>query len=196
MADLVCIKTFRNSIEAEVARGLLEANGIFATIAPSEGVLLGVGNIGIGRARLLVRDTDVQGALDLLGEPTREARTMSGLSSLVTDELARGQSREDVVALLVRRGWPEVSARHFVDNKVQQLDRQRKPSQENAVTAEMYRRRMIRGLVWTIVGVVLTIIMYRSANSAGGTYIIWWGAVLFGVVDFAVGLVGWLNHRL
>jgi hypothetical protein len=199
MADLVCIKTFRNSMEAEVAKGLLETNGIFATIASSDGVVLGIGDVGIGSARLLVKDTDVQEALNLLGERTQKARetwTMSELSSLVADELARGQSREDVVTLLVRRGWPEVSARHFVENKAQKLPTQRESSRESTVTAEMYRRKMIRGLIWTVVGVILTAVMYRASSSTGSSmYFIWWGTVLFGLVDFVTGLIGWLSHR-
>jgi hypothetical protein len=180
-------------MEAEVAKGLLETKGIFATTAPSAGNVIGIGGVGGGSVRLLVRDADVQEALNLLGEPTREARTMSELSALVADELTRGQSREDVVELLVRRGWPQVSAQHFVDNKAQQLVGLQKSSSESAAAARMYRRKMVRGLLWAIAGITLTVAMYRTAR--GSTHVIWWGVVLFGFVDFVTGLIGWLSHR-
>lgn len=62
--------------------------------------------------------------------------------------------------------------------------------------AEKYKSRMIRGLLWTIAGIVITAISYSIAEEQGSTYLICWGAVLFGIIDFLAGLVGWLRYQL
>lgn len=58
-------------------------------------------------------------------------------------------------------------------------------------------RRMIFGLLWTIGGIVVTVGTYLSAaqNPNGGRYFIAWGAILFGVLDFFVGLAGWIKYK-
>jgi len=66
MADLICIKTYGSRHEAELARGFLEANGIEAVVSADDvggmrpHLLLG------GGARLLVKEEDVQKALEVL----------------------------------------------------------------------------------------------------------------------------------
>ena len=65
MADLICIKTYNNRHEAEVARGFLESGGIKAVISADDArlhLLLG------GGVRLLVKEEDVQKARELLKE--------------------------------------------------------------------------------------------------------------------------------
>jgi len=61
--------------------------------------------------------------------------------------------------------------------------------------AKKYKNRMIRGLVWTIVGILLTWLTYDIASEQGGTYLICWGAVIFGFIDLLAGLFGWLKYR-
>ncbi|HAS42941.1 MAG TPA: hypothetical protein DCS93_20845 [Microscillaceae bacterium] len=47
---------------------------------------------------------------------------------------------------------------------------------------------MIYGALWCIGGIVVTAASY-SAASGGGTYVVTWGAILFGAVQFFKGLV-------
>ena len=42
--------------------------------------------------------------------------SMQDLSQIVITEMSRGKSREDMVAYLRERGWPEEAARKFVAN--------------------------------------------------------------------------------
>jgi len=65
---------------------------------------------------------------------------------------------------------------------------------EKVIKAEKYSERMMRGLIWTIVGIAITTGTYFFAEP-GDHFIICWGAVLFGVIDFLVGLFGWLANR-
>ena len=69
------------------------------------------------------------------------------------------------------------------------------PKESRETLAEKNRQRMIRGRLWTVAGILVTAITYSIASDEGGTYLICWGAVIFGLVDLLAGLVGWLRYR-
>ena len=50
------------------------------------------------------------------------------------------------------------------------------------------RKNMIYGALWCIGGIVVTVVTYSIA-SGGGTYIIAWGAIVFGAIQFFRGLI-------
>jgi hypothetical protein len=53
---------------------------------------------------------------------------------------------------------------------------------------------MFFGALWAIGGTIATVIGYSSAGG-GGKYIVFWGAIVFGAVDFFVGLSGWISSK-
>lgn len=53
---------------------------------------------------------------------------------------------------------------------------------------------MLYGTLWAIGGTVVTAVTY-SAASGGGVYVIAWGAIVFGIIDFFIGLFGWLKYK-
>ena len=55
-------------------------------------------------------------------------------------------------------------------------------------------RKMFFGALWAIGGTIATVIGYSSAGG-GGKYIVFWGAILFGAVDFFIGLSGWISSK-
>jgi hypothetical protein len=65
-----------------------------------------------------------------------------------------------------------------------------------AVLNDRYVNQMIWSLVGTIVGIVITGVTYLLAkNSGGGTYVICTGAIVFGILSFLQGLIGWLRSQ-
>ncbi len=50
-------------------------------------------------------------------------------------------------------------------------------------------RRMLRGAAWCAGGILVTLVTY-SAAAPGGTYVIAWGAIAWGAVEFFQGLSG------
>ena len=56
---------------------------------------------------------------------------------------------------------------------------------------EKYRKRMTRGALWTLAGIILTCGSYVFASEAGGSYVLCGGAIIFGLIDFVAGLIGW-----
>jgi hypothetical protein len=49
------------------------------------------------------------------------------------------------------------------------------------------RKNMLYGALWCIGGIIVTVTTY-SAASGGGTYIVAWGAILFGGLQFLSGV--------
>ncbi len=69
MEELICIKTYMNSQQAEMARGVLETNGIEAMISADDaGGWRPELAVAMGGVRLLVREEDAKSALELLGD--------------------------------------------------------------------------------------------------------------------------------
>jgi hypothetical protein len=55
-------------------------------------------------------------------------------------------------------------------------------------------RKMFFGALWAIGGTFATVLSYNSTGG-GGKYFIFWGAILFGAIDFLVGLNGWISGK-
>ena len=51
---------------------------------------------------------------------------------------------------------------------------------------------MFRGALWCGGGILVTVVTYLAAENSpgGGTYVVAWGAILFGAIQFFRGLTG------
>ena len=67
--------------------------------------------------------------------------------------------------------------------------------EENKVLANKYARTMLYGVIWAVGGTIVTMATYSAASKGGGTYVVAWGAILFGIFDFFKGLFGWLKYK-
>jgi hypothetical protein len=52
-------------------------------------------------------------------------------------------------------------------------------------------KKMLSGAMWCVGGIIVTALTYQAAASrpGGGTYIITWGAIVFGAIQFVRGLM-------
>jgi len=135
----------------------------------------------------------------MLGESATEAQTtLEQLSEYVAYSLANGKDEQWVVKELVKQGWHKEEAVQFVGSVGQQLkdyaeEYKRTPEGRQAM-ASQYQRRMLYGILWAAGGTAVTIATYEAA-SEGGFFIVAWGAIIFGIIDFFRGLFGWLQYR-
>lgn len=67
-------------------------------------------------------------------------------------------------------------------------------SPEVEETSAKYVKKIIFGALWAGGGTIATVASYSSA-SGGGRYFIFWGAIIFGIIDMIVGLNGYLGNR-
>jgi hypothetical protein len=50
-------------------------------------------------------------------------------------------------------------------------------------------RNMLVGGLWCVGGIVVSVATYSAASSGGGSYVVAWGAIIFGGIQFFRGLL-------
>jgi hypothetical protein len=48
---------------------------------------------------------------------------------------------------------------------------------------------MVLGALWCVGGIIVTVATYRFASENGGTYVVTWGAIVFGAMQFFRGFL-------
>jgi hypothetical protein len=97
------------------------------------------------------------------------------------DEMRRGIAPEKVKASLTEIGVNPNAAASLVDDIEQSRARIRQAAA---------KRNMAIGAAWCFGGVVVSVLTFQAAaNAGGGTYLIAWGAILFGGFQFIRGLM-------
>lgn len=94
------------------------------------------------------------------------------------------QSRPDyeVVELLQDKGLNESNAQLIVDKIV---------SQVNDARRSKAKKDIIYGALWCVGGIIITIGTYSAASNGGGTYVVTWGAILFGGIQLFKGIINY-----
>jgi hypothetical protein len=117
---------------------------------------------------------------------TSNQQDLSGLYRFAAMELANKQSPKTIVKKLTDQGVTPVVADKIV-NETQKVF--------NKARTDKSKKRMTRGLIWIVVGIVLTCGTMAFSSNLGGKYVLFYGAIIYGVIDFVVGLVGWLSNK-
>jgi hypothetical protein len=84
----------------------------------------------------------------------------------------------EVRRILVEDGLDDESALTVVTNLDNQITKAK---------SEKARKDMLHGALWCIGGTLVTLISY-SSTSNGGSYVVTWGAIVFGAIQFFRGL--------
>jgi hypothetical protein len=103
----------------------------------------------------------------------------------VAQRLAQGASVNQIVESMVSQGFTQEDAAGIVGHVNVQF---------RQAMAGSGLRRIRAGALWAVGGTAVTVLTYMQA-SAGGTYFVAWGAVIFGVYDMIRGLIVWLKYR-
>jgi hypothetical protein len=99
---------------------------------------------------------------------------------VVRAQIAAGASDQQILAELSRKGTPP----DWVADEIEDLrETHFRDFRERAM------RNMVLGIVWLILGITVTLLTYGLTAIAGwGVYLIAWGAMLGGTVEFFLGL--------
>ncbi len=96
-----------------------------------------------------------------------------------------GMSRSQVENKLLEKGLDRASA-SIVVKKLFEL-------RSNAYQ-EAGKKNMLYGAVWCILGIVITAgTLFFAASKGGGSYVVAWGAIIFGAIQFFKGLFQFLK---
>jgi hypothetical protein len=116
------------------------------------------------------------------------------LSQAVARELARGVNRNTIIQKLIKQGWADDAAHQIVSQVEEAVNNYRESPEARQAMARAYARHMLYGALWAIGGITVTVLTLAFAAN-GGTYVVAWGAIIFGIVDFFRGLFGWLKYK-
>ena len=117
------------------------------------------------------------------------------LSQKVARKLEEGKKKKDIIKDLVKKqSMPEEAAALFVENTERVIEEYKRSPEGRRELANKGLRRMFWGALWLVGGTVATVGTYNAAEE-GGTYFIFWGAVLYGAFDFCRGLHGWFKYQ-
>ena len=116
-----------------------------------------------------------QGGSGAIG-PEAEERALS----YAKDVLRQGMPRAAVEEVLRTQGFDPAAASAIVE-------RANKTKDERRVAG---RKHMIMGAVVCVIGIVITAWSYAAAEEGGGgSYVVAWGAIVFGGIQFFRGLM-------
>jgi len=129
---------------------------------------------------------------------SEEQNAVDRLAQYVAQNLAEGKDKGGITKELVKLGWAKETAAQFVDKVEEELKMRaeefKATPEGRQVMAAKYKRHMLYGILWAAGGTAVTIATYEAA-SEGGWFIVAWGAIIFGIIDFFRGLFGWLKYR-
>lgn len=129
---------------------------------------------------------EVAAAFDSLAKhpPNREAEIADAMD-FAYQRLAAGDSRYAILRLLEERGVDPQLAQFVVDEVSKH---QREAVREQSQAGQ---RNMLFGAIWFLGGVAVTVASYNAAagGAGGGRYVIAWGAIVFGAIQFVRGMV-------
>jgi hypothetical protein len=113
-----------------------------------------------------------------------EEQMVQEVYEFAAEQMLDGASAQQVRSSLIHNGLDPEDAAIVVSN----LSDMRAEAIRKAG-----KKAMLHGGLWCIGGTVVTLVTYAAA-SGGGTYIIAWGAIIFGAFQFFRGLWQWLRH--
>jgi|GEM_PF-1513676 len=121
------------------------------------------------------------------------------LGDFIARSLARGASEKQITKELVKHGMGEDDAREAIAHAREAIahvrvaiDEFKKTPQGRAAMRAKFLRHIVFGLLWCVGGTIVTVATYSSAWHGGGTYVVAWGAILFGGLELLYGLGGYL----
>lgn len=111
-------------------------------------------------------------------EPTPE-QVVESIYRFVAEQMHNGVAPSEIKKVLIENGLSEETAATVINNM--------KEAQAQA-HKEAGKKNMIFGALWCIGGILVTALTYQAASSGGGSYVVAWGAIVFGAIQFFRGV--------
>jgi hypothetical protein len=104
----------------------------------------------------------------------------------IAERVKSGASREAIIHELIQRGYDSQVAKNMVEGIAKTA---------TATARKSGLGNIIIGIVVTAVSLGLTISSYSAAEETGGTYVVCYGLIIFGIVLTIRGLVQLIRGR-
>ena len=110
---------------------------------------------------------------------TTQDEAIQAIYKYAAELIKSGLSGQQVESQLVEKGLDQAAASIVVKNLME--------ARSKAIN-DAAKKNMIFGSLWLIGGCVVTAVTFAIASGGGGSYIIAWGAIVFGAIQFFRGL--------
>jgi hypothetical protein len=112
-------------------------------------------------------------------EPTPE-QVVEAVYNFAAEQMQQGVPPPEIERNLIEQGLDADVARTVVGNLLQ--------ARSKAVK-EAGQKNVLYGALWCAGGILVTVLTYSAAAEGGGTYVVAWGAILFGGIQLVRGLI-------
>lgn len=103
---------------------------------------------------------------------------VNAVYQFAAEQMAGGATDRQIQEMLVEKGLDADAANTVVSNLAEHRTQARSSAGQ---------KDMLYGALWCIGGIVVTVVTLQAA-AGGGTYVVAWGAILFGGIQFFRGL--------
>jgi hypothetical protein len=167
---------------------------------PSEASIL-IGVLNLGDEFILYYQLKENTAWVKVKLPSGDFGFIKGSSKCITEEnlkktirtmVNQRNSENFIIKSFAKKGIPEALVRSFYQEIINANKTYMSSPEGIQELSLKYKKRMLYGVLWTVGGLIASAISY-SAASSGGTYFVFWGAVLYGIFDLLSGLFGWVK---
>ncbi|APV45006.1 zinc-ribbon domain-containing protein [Dehalogenimonas formicexedens] len=107
--------------------------------------------------------------------------------------ILNGRDDKSLVKEFKNKGIPEELVRQYLAVAHSIIEEYKNTPEYAQAMVKASIKKMITGALWAIGGGIVTALTYSSAGD-GGTYVVFWGAIIFGIYDILRGLFGWIKY--
>jgi hypothetical protein len=126
--------------------------------------------------------------------PSDPVEAMGPVAVAVANALAEQKPKRKIAAQLMRAGRTEAEANQFIQDVEQAMNAYWETPEGKRLKAANYTLHLILGPVLIAIGALITYISF-SLTAPGGTFVVAYGAMLAGLVDFIYGLAGHIKRK-
>lgn len=115
--------------------------------------------------------------------------TEDSLMESIGEMIGDGSSEDKIVRSFTKQGVPEAKVRAFYAEITRLATEYEQSPEGRKELSKKASNRILYGFLWVVGGIVATSVSYGSA-SGGGTYSVFYGAIIWGVIDIIRGVIG------
>ena len=113
-------------------------------------------------------------------QPSQE-EVVQAIYAFAAEKMMNGEADAKIRESLAEKGLDQDAAAAVVRNLKQMRSK---------ASAAAGRQNMIYGALWCVGGLIVTAVTYNAAAATGGgKYVVAWGAIVFGAIQFFRGLI-------
>jgi hypothetical protein len=113
-------------------------------------------------------------------QPSQE-EVVQAIYAFAAEKMTNGEADGKIRESLVEKGLDQDAAAAVVRNLKQMRSK---------ASAAAGQQNMIYGALWCVGGLIVTAVTYNAAAATGGgKYVVAWGAIVFGAIQFFRGLI-------